>query len=122
LFGEEAHNSFLDPFMSGGWLGGATWFALTLVTLLLGLRHSFIRTPWQATYIATFAAFVGEVGESYVIDVQHWRHYFLLMGVLWGLMANNRNRSIRYPIRQVGTVLDSTKSPRSREYTYPYGP
>lgn len=87
LFGEEAHNSFLDPFMSGGWLGGATWFTLTLVTLVLGLRHSFIRTPWQATYIATFAAFVGEVGESYVIDVQHWRHYFLLMGVLWGLTA-----------------------------------
>jgi len=26
-------------------------------------------------------------GESYIIDVQHWRHYFLIMGVLWGLMV-----------------------------------
>jgi hypothetical protein len=23
---------------------------------------------------------------SAVIDVQHWRHYFLIMGVLWGLV------------------------------------
>jgi hypothetical protein len=29
---------------------------------------------------------VGEVGESYIIDVQHWRHYYLIMGMVWGLL------------------------------------
>jgi hypothetical protein len=37
------------------------------------------------------------VGESYIIDVQHWRHYFLIMGVLWGLViaAAARRRAAR---------------------------
>ena len=88
----EPHNSFLDPFMNGGWLAGITWFGLTLTTLLLGLRHVFVRTPWQTTYLAVYATFVGQVGESYIIDVQHWRHYFLIMGVIWGLMTAPRAR------------------------------
>jgi hypothetical protein len=89
-FPEDPHNSFLDAFMAGGWLGGFTFFALVLVTLAIGLRHVFARTPWQATYIACYAAFVGEVGESYIIDVQHWRHYYLIMGMVWGLLIAGR--------------------------------
>jgi hypothetical protein len=27
------------------------------------------------------------IGESVIIDIDHWRHYFLILGVLWGLMA-----------------------------------
>jgi hypothetical protein len=83
---EDPHNSFLNAFMTGGWLGGCVNLTLVLVTLFQGLRHVFVRTPWQATYIAVYAAFVGEVGESYIIDVTHWRHYYLIMGVVWGLM------------------------------------
>ena len=33
---------------------------------------------------------VGVVGESFIIDIDHWRHYFLILGVLWGLMAVTR--------------------------------
>jgi hypothetical protein len=83
---EDPHNSFLNAFMAGGWLGGCVNLALVLITLFQGLRHVFVRTPWQPTYIAVYATFVGEVGESYVIDVTHWRHYYLIMGVVWGLM------------------------------------
>jgi hypothetical protein len=89
----EPHNSFLDPFMNGGWLAGVTWFALTITTLLMGLRHVFVRTPWQRSHIAVYATFVGQVGESYIIDVQHWRHYFLIMGIIWGLMTASRTGS-----------------------------
>jgi hypothetical protein len=28
--------------------------------------------------------------ESVLIDSDHWRHYFLVLGVLWGLMAASR--------------------------------
>jgi len=89
-FPEDPHNSFLDAFMAGGWLGGFTFLALTLVTLWAGLRQVFLRMPWQPTYIAVYAAFVGEVGESYIIDVQHWRHYYLIMGLVWGLVVAGR--------------------------------
>jgi hypothetical protein len=85
-FPEDPHNSFLDSFMAGGWLSGAAYLALTLVTLAIGLRYVFVATPWRASYIALYATFVAETGESYIIDVQHWRHYFLIMGVLWGLV------------------------------------
>ena len=89
-FPEDPHNSFLDAFMAGGWLGGFTFLTLVFVTLWVGLRHVFVRTPWQPTYIACYAAFVGEVGESYIIDVQHWRHYYLIMGLVWGLIIAGR--------------------------------
>jgi hypothetical protein len=89
-FPEDPHNSFLDAFMAGGWLGGFTFLALVLVTLWIGLRHVFMRTAWQPTYIAVYATFVGEVGESYIIDVQHWRHYYLIMGMVWGLLLAGR--------------------------------
>ena len=89
-FPEDPHNSFLDAFMAGGWLGGFTFIALVLVTVAIGFRHVFVRTPWQTTYIAVYAAFLGEVGESYIIDVQHWRHYYLIMGMVWGLLVAGR--------------------------------
>src|SRR5262249_13437624 len=87
---EDPHNSFLDSFSAGGWLGGFAFLALVLVTVVIGLRHVFVRTPWQPVYIAAYAAFLGEVGESYIIDVQHWRHYYLIMGMVWGLMVAGR--------------------------------
>jgi len=85
FFPEDPHNSFLDSFMAGGWLSGAAYLALILVTLAIGLRYVFVTTPWRAHYLALYASFVALTGESYIIDVQHWRHYFLIMGVLWGL-------------------------------------
>ena len=89
-FPEDPHNSFLDAFMAGGWLGGFTFLALVLVTVAIGFRHVFVRTPWQRSYIAAYAAFIGEVGESYIIDVQHWRHYYMIMGMVWGLLVAGR--------------------------------
>jgi hypothetical protein len=96
-FPEDPHNSFLDSFMAGGWISGAAYLALTLVTLTIGMRYVFVRTPWRAAHIALYATFVAEVGESYIIDVQHWRHYFLIMGVLWGLViaASARRKAAR---------------------------
>ena len=86
-FPEDPHNTFLNTFMSGGWLGGLAYLALTLVTAVRGLRFVFVRTPWQPTYHVVYAAFLGVAGESAIIDIDHWRHYFLILGVLWGLMA-----------------------------------
>ncbi len=104
FFPEDPHNSFLDAFMAGGWLSGAAYFALILVTLLIGLRYAFVSTPWRAHYLALYGSFVALSGESYVIDVQHWRHYFLIMGVLWGL-----------------AVAAATATGRSRHSVSPFG-
>jgi hypothetical protein len=90
FFPEDPHNSYLNAFMSGGWLAGFAYLTLIAVTLVLGLRFVFVTTPWRATYIVVYAAFVGTAVESAIIDSDHWRHYFLIMGVLWGLMTVSR--------------------------------
>ncbi|HEX2215793.1 MAG TPA: O-antigen ligase family protein [Xanthobacteraceae bacterium] len=96
-FPEDPHNSYLNAFMSGGWLSGISYATLVLLTIVMGLRFVFVATPWQRTYIAAFAGFVGLAGESVIIDSDHWRHYFLLLGVQWGLIgASWRYRSMRH--------------------------
>ena len=55
-FPEDTHNSFLNAFMSGGWLSGACYPALIALTLVFGFRAVFVRTPWQQTTITVFAA------------------------------------------------------------------
>jgi O-antigen ligase/polysaccharide polymerase Wzy-like membrane protein len=94
FFTEDPHNTFLNTFMSGGWLAGFGYLTLSAVTLAMSTRFLFVRTPWQPVYHAIYAAYVGVIGESIIIDIDHWRHYFLILGVLWGLMAaSNRYRS-----------------------------
>jgi hypothetical protein len=101
IFPEDPHNTYLNSFLSGGWLSGFVYIMIVLTTTVLGFRHVFIRTPWQPTYIAVYCAFIGTVGESVLIDSDHWRHYFLLLGVIWGLMAVShaqaRNRAVSAP-------------------------
>jgi hypothetical protein len=90
IFPEDPHNAYLNAFTSGGWLSGVSYLAITATTLVMGLRAAFRTTPWQPTYLAVYATFVGVALESFLIDSDHWRHYFLILGVLWGLMAAAR--------------------------------
>ena len=78
---------FTRLFMSGGWLAGVSYFTLVLISVMFGARFLTVATPWQPTYQAVYVAYLGTVGESVVVDIDHWRHYFLILGVLWGLMA-----------------------------------
>jgi hypothetical protein len=86
-FPEDTHNSYLNAFMSGGWLAGVCYPALVFVTVIMGFRHIFVRVPWQRAYLAIFAAFLGTVGESFVIDTDHWRHFWMMLGAMWGMFA-----------------------------------
>jgi len=107
FFPEDTHDSFLNAFMSGGWLAGACYPVLMALTLFFGLRAVFVRTPWQPTTIAVFAGFFGVVSESIIIDIDHWRHTFLLLGVMWGLIAVTR----RYEARQTASAHVSRDLP-----------
>jgi hypothetical protein len=91
IFPEDPHNAYLNAFVSGGWLSGFAYLVLAVTTLVMGLRFVFVTTPWRPVYLAVYAAFVGLAAESVIIDTDHWRHYFLVLGVLWGLMAVSRS-------------------------------
>jgi hypothetical protein len=86
-FPEDTHNSYLNAFMSGGWISGVCYPALVFTTVVLGFRHIFVRVPWQRAYLAIFSAFLGTVGESFIIDTDHWRHFWMMLGAMWGMIA-----------------------------------
>jgi len=86
-FPEDTHNSYLNAFMSGGWISGICYPTLVFVTVIMGFRHLFVRVPWQRAYLAVFAAFLGTVGEAFIIDTDHWRHFWMMLGTMWGMFA-----------------------------------
>jgi hypothetical protein len=86
-FPEDTHNSYLNAFMSGGWIAGLCYPTLVFMTVIFGFRHIFTPVPWQRAYLAIFAAFLGTVGESFVIDTDHWRHFWMMLGAMWGMFA-----------------------------------
>jgi hypothetical protein len=97
-FPEDTHNSYLNAFMSGGWISGVVYPALVFVTVLTGFRYIFLPVPWQRTYLAMFAAFLGTVGESFIIDTDHWRHFWMMLGAMWGMyVAAARYRAASEP-------------------------
>jgi O-antigen ligase len=99
--GGQQHNVYMQAFLVYGWLGGATYVAIVLLTFVIGLRYVFLRTPWQPYLIAAYAAYVGEIGEGIIIDTDHWRHYFLVLGLVWGLSVAN----IKWQHRQTREVM-----------------
>src|SRR3984957_15927297 len=86
-FPEDTHNSYLNAFMSGGWISGICYPALVFITVIFGFRHVFVRVPWQRDYLAIFSAFLGTVGESFIIDTDHWRHFWMMLGAMWAMFA-----------------------------------
>ena len=108
VHGLQQHNVYLQAFLVYGWLGGVAYLALLAATIWIGFRTVFVRTPWQPYLICAFATFVGEVLEGFIIDTDHWRHFFLLLGMIWGLAAatinHSRNASAQTPARGFGHV------------------
>jgi O-antigen ligase len=83
--GADPHNVYINAFLSYGWIGGFAYVVLVLGTLHQGLWALWRRTPWQPFLIAIYSTFVGVVAEGFIVDTDHWRHFFLLMGLIWGL-------------------------------------
>ncbi len=90
FFPEDVHNVYLNAFMSGGWTGGIAYHVLVGATLVVGLVGALGRAPFQPVTIAVFACFCGLAFEGQIIDSDHWRHFWVLAGLLWGLALANR--------------------------------
>ena len=91
IYGLQQHNVYMQGFLVYGWLGGAAYLALVVVTLALGLLTVSAPTPWQYYLITAYAVFVGEAFEGLIVDTDHWRHFFLMLGLVWGLGAATIN-------------------------------
>jgi O-Antigen ligase len=106
-FPEDTHNSYLNAFMSGGWLSGICYPALVVVTIVMGFRHLLTPVPWQRAYVAVFAAFLGTAGEAFIIDTDHWRHFWMMLGTMWGMFAAAQAYKAR-PNRAVSAARENS--------------
>jgi hypothetical protein len=82
-----SHNTYLGTLLNHGWIGGSAYLLLTALTFYVGFKAIWIRTPWQTFLIGTYLAYVALALEALIVDTDHWRHYYLLLGIVWGLTA-----------------------------------
>ena len=84
---EEPHNVYVSVLHVYGWGGGALYYLLVLLTLWKGIAGLWRPSPYRLMMIPLIATFSMVVGESAIIDSDHWRHYYLLIGLIWGISS-----------------------------------
>jgi O-antigen ligase len=87
IFGEDTHNIWLKALLDYGWQGFASYLLLIVWTIAGGLRILFRERLWQPYLLCVYVVFIAHVGLGSIIDTDHWRHFYLLLGLIWGAMA-----------------------------------
>ncbi len=82
-----SHETFLGTMLNHGWIGGCAYLTLIALSLIVGFRSMWLRTRWQPFLIATYASFIAMVLEGIWGDTDHWRHFYVMLGLVWGLVA-----------------------------------
>lgn len=86
-FPEDPHNVYINAFASYGWLGGLSYILVIVTTWFVGWRTVFMRTPYQAHAVAIWSTLFVTTLQGFQIDTDHWRHFYLMLGLIWGLAA-----------------------------------
>ncbi len=102
IFGLDPHNVYINAFGSYGWLGGITYMLLIISTLIVGFKGLLMRTPWQGASIVLFVTFFCTAMQGVQIDTDHWRHFYWMLGLTWGLYAASANYLARHSVEQAG--------------------
>lgn len=102
MFGEQIHNTFLKASLEYGWLGFICWMTILIWTLIAGGKQLFRQRPWQLYLQIAYTVFLWHIVMSYVIDIDHWRHFYLMIGIIWGCMI--------LEVRWQRTLVDQAKA------------
>lgn len=90
FYQQDPHNVYINAFASYGWLGGIAWLALMAATFFVGWRLVFQRAPTQNHAIVLWSVLFITILQGVQIDTDHWRHFYLMLGLVWGLAAQTR--------------------------------
>ena len=86
-FGLEAHDSYITAFANDGWLGGLVYVLIAASSVFVGLRVMTRASPFRSRAQIFAPVLISYFALAFVIDIDHWRHFPLLMGAVWGLEA-----------------------------------
>jgi len=84
---EEPHDTYVNVLHAYGWGGGLAFILFILVTVWRGATFLARPGPLRPLLIPLVAVFVPLAGEAAIIDIDHWRHFFLVGGLIWGVTA-----------------------------------
>jgi hypothetical protein len=101
LVGADTHNIWLKAVLDYSWLGFAAWFSMVAWTLAAGFRILFRDRPWQPFLLISYVVFLGHVALGSIIDTDHWRHFFILIGLVWAgiaLEARHQRNVMRFKL------------------------
>jgi hypothetical protein len=87
---EEPHDSYVNVIHVYGWGGGLAFILLIGTTLWRGLTFVVKSSPNRLLLIPLISVFVPLSVEAAIIDLDHWRHFFLVAGLIWGVTAGYR--------------------------------
>jgi len=86
-WGLEPHNVYIKSLLIGGWAGGIAYLFLVVSTVIVAFNQTLRPSPYRDLAIVLFASFLAIALEGMVIDTDHWRHFYVLAGLIWGLRA-----------------------------------
>jgi len=87
LYIEATHNTYLKALMEYGWLGFVSYVTLVGFTLRRALPLLWQPRPWQGFAQCLVVSFLLHMVVGWIIDTDHWRHFYLTFGLIWGLAA-----------------------------------
>ena len=97
FFPEDPHNVFVNAFASYGWLGGFSYLILILFTLVIGWRVARADFKLRGHAIVLWSTLFIEILQGLQIDTDHWRHFWLMLGLIWGLLPALRSAELDRP-------------------------
>lgn len=103
-YGGDTHNIWLKALLDYGWIGFVAFFALTVWTLAIGFRCLLRERPWQPFLLCAYTVFLGHILIASFIDVDHWRHFYLIIGIIWGCVGLEQ----RYQRERAATIKTET--------------
>jgi hypothetical protein len=86
FFPEDPHNVFVNAFASYGWLGGFSYLILIILTVAIGWRVARADFPLRDHAIVIWSTLFIEILQGFQIDTDHWRHFWLMLGLIWGML------------------------------------
>jgi O-antigen ligase len=87
IFALEPHNSYIGSFANGGWVGGVAFIGLVLTTSFVGFRLMSRDTPFRRHAQIVWPALLMFFLQAAQIDIEKWRHVYMMLGMVWGLEA-----------------------------------
>jgi O-antigen ligase len=96
---EEPHDVYVNALHVYGWGGGLAYYFFVIATLWRAFSMLFLRSPNRLLMIPLVAVFIPLVIEGAIIDLDHWRHYYLIAGMIWGVAAGYGRLPRGEPVR-----------------------